>query len=91
MVLLPPDTITSMRKTHCICLRLPTKMTFSVGKDTIHGSSGHMDAYPAREWKTVIQGSFKSAKLKQILKEACELLAERSKIDVVAACITPDF
>ena len=50
-----------------------------------------MDAYPAREWKTVIQGSFKSAKLKQILKEACELLAERSKIDVVAACITPDF
>ena len=50
-----------------------------------------MGAYPAREWKTVIQGSFKSAKLKQILKKACELLAERSKIDVVAACITPDF
>ena len=50
---------------------------------------------PGRDGKAN-QGSFKSAKLKQILNDAFELLAERSKIDFVAAWINaeprgPDF
>lgn len=34
-------------------------------------------------------GSAKLAKLKQILSDAWELLAERSKMDLVAACARP--